>query len=82
GCFTFDDECPHQIWVGGGIGVTPFIARMKYLAMHPGRPTQAIDFFHTTHDYDGDAIAKLTADAAAAGVRLHVLVDDRDGRLT
>ncbi|MFP5517332.1 MAG: ferric reductase, partial [Alphaproteobacteria bacterium] len=39
-------------------------------------------FFHTTHDYDGDAIAKLTADAAAAGVRLHVLVDDRDGRLT
>ncbi|WP_247882396.1 hypothetical protein [Azospirillum sp. TSA2s] len=26
-------------------------------------------------------IAKLTADAAAAGVRLHVLVDARDGRL-
>ena len=82
GCFTFDDDCPHQIWVGGGIGVTPFIARMKYLAMHPERPPQTIHFFHTTRDYDEDAIAKLTADAAAAGVSLHILVDGRDGRLT
>ncbi len=82
GCFTFDDDCPHQIWVGAGIGVTPFIARMKYLAMQGGRLPQTIHFFHTTRDYDEDAIAKLTADAAAAGVCLHVLVDGRDGRLT
>ncbi|MDQ2102393.1 ferredoxin reductase family protein [Azospirillum isscasi] len=81
GCFTFDDSCPHQIWVGGGIGVTPFIARMKFLAASPERPRQTIHFFHTTSDYDEEAIAKLTADAAAAGVRLHVLVDSRDGRL-
>lgn len=81
GCFTFNDACAHQIWVGGGIGVTPFIARMKHLAASPGRLPQTIHFFHTTHDYDEEAIAKLTADAAAAGVRLHVLVDDRDGRL-
>ncbi len=81
GCFTFDDACPHQIWVGGGIGVTPFIARMKFLAASPERPPQTIHFFHTTRDYDEGAIAKLTADAAAAGVRLHVMVDDRDGHL-
>lgn len=81
GCFTFDDTCPHQIWVGGGIGGTPFIARMKHLAASPGRLSQTIHFFHTTRDYDEEAIAKLTADAAAAGVRLHVLVDGRDGRL-
>lgn len=62
--------------------MTPFIARMKYLAMNPGRPTQTIHFFHTTRDYDEEAIAKLTADADAAGVRLHVLADRRDGRLT
>ena len=81
GCFTFDDARPHQIWVGGGIGVTPFIARMKLLAATPGRPPQTIHFFHTTRDRDEGAIAKLTADAAAAGVRLHVLVDTRDGSL-
>lgn len=81
GCFTFDDDCPHQIWVGGGIGITPFIARMKHLAAMPDRPAQIVDLFHATTDYDPDAIAKLTADAEAAGIRLHVLVSGRDGRL-
>lgn len=87
GCFSFDDDRPRQIWVGGGIGITPFIARMKQLAMdrqaYAGRPhPQAIDLFHTTADYSEEAIGKLTADAEAAGVRLHVLHDPRDGRLT
>ncbi len=87
GCFTFDDGLPRQIWVGGGIGITPFIARLKQLAMdrqaYASRPrAQAIDLFHTTADWSDDAIAKLTADAAAAGVRLHVLHDPQDGRLT
>lgn len=81
GCFTLDDDCPHQIWVGGGIGITPFVARMRHLAATPTRPAQTVDLFHTTTDYDAEAIAQLTAAAAAAGVRLHVLVDARDGRL-
>ncbi|HTH16866.1 MAG TPA: ferric reductase-like transmembrane domain-containing protein [Magnetospirillum sp.] len=82
GCFTFDDACPRQIWVGGGIGITPFIARMQHLAaMGPGRPPQAIDLFHTTADVDEGALAKLAADAEAAGIRLHILVDSRHGRL-
>lgn len=84
GGFTFDDDCPRQIWVGGGIGITPFIARMKELAQQSGGvagPRQEIDLFHTTADYSDEAIAKLTADAAAANVRLHVLHDARDGLL-
>ena len=79
GRFDFEDAQPHQIWVGAGIGITPFIARLKHRAAHPN--TRTIDLFHTTADYDQAAIDRLTADAAAAGVRLHVLVDDRDGRL-
>lgn len=87
GCFTFDDDRARQIWIGGGIGITPFIARMKQFAMdrqaYSSRPrAQAIDLFHTTTDYSEEAIAKLTADAEAAGVRLHVLHDSRDGLLT
>jgi predicted ferric reductase len=81
GCFTFDDDCPHQIWVGAGIGVTPFIARMQHRAATAAASAQTIDFFHPTADYDADAIAKLTADADAAQVRLHVLLASRDGRL-
>jgi predicted ferric reductase len=86
GCFTFDDDHPHQIWIGGGIGITPFVARMKHLSMQKGAPDwpvgQAIDLFHTTADVDEAALGKLAADASSADVRLHILVDARDGRLT
>lgn len=80
GCFDFGDSCPRQIWIGAGIGITPFIARMKYLAGTPGQ--QQIDLFHVTSDYDQAAIDKLTADARAANVNLHVHVTPQDGLLT
>ncbi len=86
GCFTFDDDCPHQIWIGGGIGITPFVGRMKHLAMQKQAldwpEAQTVDLFHTTADVDEGALGKLAADAKSADVRLHVLVDARHGRLT
>lgn len=86
GCFDFDNGQHRQIWIGGGIGITPFIAGMKHIALeqreNSGQPSPAIDLFHTTTDYDETAIAKLKADAEAANIRLHVLVDARDGLLT
>ena len=87
GCFAFDDDSPRQIWIGGGIGVTPFIAGMKQLKLDRqsspgGARTREIDLFHTTADYDEAAIRKLEADAEAAAIRMHVLVDPRDGLLT
>jgi len=79
GCFDFQDDKKRQIWVGGGIGITPFIARMKHLAQTPGQ--QEIDLFYTTADFNQEFIDKLTADAKAASVRLHVLIDSKDGLL-
>jgi predicted ferric reductase len=80
GCFTFDDQTSRQIWIGAGIGITPFIARMKHLARMPDHQDR-IDLFHPTRDFSQAAIDKLTADAKAANVHLHLLVDGRDGRL-
>lgn len=86
GCFTFDDDRPHQIWIGGGIGITPFVARMKHLAMRKvasdRSEARTVDLFHTTADVDEAAFGKLAADARSADVRLHLLVDARDGRLS
>ncbi|MFV0681407.1 ferric reductase-like transmembrane domain-containing protein [Ottowia sp.] len=85
GCFTFDDHAPRQIWVGGGIGITPFIGRMEQLARARAAghaSNQAIDLFHSTRDEDPAALDLLRADAAAAGVTLHVLIDVRDGFLS
>lgn len=80
GCFDFNDGRTRQVWIGGGIGITPFIAQMKHLARIPG--TREIDLFHATTDFDQTAIDKLTADAESAGVKLHLYVTPKDGRLT
>ncbi|TJV72636.1 MAG: ferric reductase [Mesorhizobium sp.] len=86
GCFDFENGQPRQIWIGGGIGITPFIAGMKHIALERQAKREqllpAVDLFHTTADYDEKAIVKLKADAEAANIRLHIFVDARDGRLT
>jgi len=80
GRFQFEGTSRRQIWIGAGIGVSPFVARLKALAAQPdGR---VVDFFHATGEVDEEALQRLEADARTAGVRLHVLVSPRDGRLT
>ncbi len=80
GQFTFAGRKPQQIWVGGGIGITPFIARLQALAHAPdGKP---VDLFYATRVPCDDAITGLQTEAKKAGVRLHVVVEGRDGRLT
>lgn len=86
GCFTFDDAQPVQIWVAGGIGVTPFIARLHEIALErrsrTGQsPQKEIHLFHATSDDSAEGEAKLRADAATAGVTLH-RHDEWQGRLT
>ncbi|MFZ2988199.1 ferric reductase-like transmembrane domain-containing protein [Ideonella sp.] len=79
GRFTFQGPRRRQIWIGAGIGITPFVARMKALAqVSDGK---RIDLIHCTAQFDVTAISRLRADVAASGVQLHLLVDDVDGRL-
>ncbi|MFO1129707.1 MAG: ferric reductase-like transmembrane domain-containing protein [Rhodospirillales bacterium] len=80
GCFNFEDGRPSQIWVGAGVGITPFVARMKLLAMVES--TQVIHLFHSTADVSDRALGKLRADADAAGVHLHITVTSRDPHLS
>lgn len=79
GRFTFDDGKPRQIWIGAGIGITPFVAKLRERAGKPAGPE--VDLFHSTRAVSEDALARLSADAGAAGVRLHVVMSARDGRL-
>ncbi len=82
GCFTFDDDRPVQIWIGGGVGITPFIGRMQHLAKNRATVTQTIHLFHSTAEVDEAALHNLAEDAQAANIHLHVLIDSRDGFLT
>lgn len=80
GRFNFESNANKQIWIGGGIGITPFIARMKALAI--SSDGRQIDLFHSTSDIDEAALDLLKEDANSANVCLHVSIDSRDGHLT
>lgn len=75
GCFTFTGESQRQIWISGGIGVTPFMARMQALAGHPGGG--AVDFFHCTSEMTPAIEARLREAAANAGVNFHLFWQTR-----
>ena len=78
GCFCFGSERPRQIWVAGGIGVTPFMARMEERARHDGARGE-VDLFFSAKSPGEALIASLRRLADAAGVALHVVDSDRDG---
>ena len=79
GRFDFSGDQAHQIWVAGGIGITPFIARLQGLASEPSH--RPVDLFYSTSAPDENFIASIRQLAERARVRLHVLIADRDGRL-
>ncbi len=62
-----------QIWIAGGIGVTPFLAWLESLQADPAR-APAADLHYCTRDADGDAfVARLrTLCAPLPGIVLHV----------
>lgn len=71
GCFDFNDDCPTQVWVAGGIGIVPFIARLRALAAQPdGRQ---VTLFYCTNMPDQGFINRLQQQATEAGVQLQVL---------
>jgi predicted ferric reductase len=79
GAFDFAGAETRQIWVAGGIGITPFIARMGELAAAPdGKP---VALFYSTGALEAQAGSRLAVLARNAGVTLHVLQDSMGERL-
>ncbi len=71
GQFGFDDAKGHQVWVAGGIGVTPFMARLEALAGRGGT-SEPVDFWYCTkNDRDAAFPGQLDALCKKAGVVLH-----------
>ncbi|SDI48063.1 ferredoxin reductase family protein [Propionivibrio dicarboxylicus] len=79
GRFDFNDGQARQIWVGAGIGITPFLARLGELAARRGN--QAIDLFYSTSLKDATVVAQLTEAANRASVSLHIIDSGNEGRL-
>ena len=82
GCFSFADKRARQIWIGAGIGITPFIGRLQYLARQQPTIRQQIDLFNVTAVYDPEAWEQLCELARAARVTLHVWRSEEQGKLS
>ncbi|AXO13503.1 ferredoxin reductase family protein [Thalassospira indica] len=80
GTFTLQRDQSHQIWISGGIGLTPFVAWLEDLVANPMR--REIDFYQVAPHCDGKLMARIKDLSARAGVRLHEWRDARDGFLT
>ncbi|PRX91787.1 ferric reductase-like transmembrane domain-containing protein [Paraburkholderia sp. BL25I1N1] len=80
GRFDFRSDKPRQIWIAGGIGITPFLARMRARERHSDK--RAVDLFYSTNAMDDEFVREVSQLAMAANVRLHVLISGKDDRLT
>jgi predicted ferric reductase len=79
GRFDFAGSQPRQIWVAGGIGITPFVARMRALEHAPDG--KGIDLFYSTSAPDEGFIDKVRLLAEKVHVHLHLIVAGNSGRL-
>jgi len=80
GRFDFGGGRKHQIWIGGGIGITPFIARLQALA-DDGQGA-SVDLIYSTNAPSEPFIGNIRRLAERTGVRFHLIVPPRDGILT
>lgn len=82
GRFDFESPRPRQLWIAGGIGLTPFLSRLEELASQENRHGQ-IDFWYSVDSEEEAGIsANLDALCQRAGVDLHLIVSGRDKRLS
>lgn len=80
GRFDFRGRTTRQIWIAGGVGITPFMARLHHLAQ--ASQDGEIDLFYSTAAHDEAFVAQVRELTDKAGVHFHLLVTPKDGLLT
>lgn len=81
GMFNYKTSSNDQIWIAGGIGITPFTSWMRDMS---GSAKQNIDFFYTVRS-DGDVVYFDEFNQASEkhpNLKAHLTVSNNDGRLT
>jgi predicted ferric reductase len=81
GGFDYHDGRYEQVWIAGGIGVTPFISWLRSLN---GTLDRDVDFYYSVKQPEDAVYLDEIYEAAARypTLRPHVVYSDRDGLLT
>jgi len=80
GMFNYKDSGKEQIWIAGGIGVTPFLSWIRDLN---GRPDRNVDFYYSVRS-ESDAIFLDEFEAVARksdNFRVNIHYAQKDGHL-
>ena len=80
GNFTFNDNKESQIWIAGGVGITPFLARVERMVQLKNE--QKIDFFYTAVKLDSNLKEKLQQLSAVANINLHLFETSKSTRIS
>lgn len=80
GRFDFVDNQQGQIWVAGGIGITPFVARLEQLT-EIGGSTAPVTLFYSYKEMDAEFLEQLQQLATVAKVTLHAWYSPEKGHL-
>ncbi len=80
GMFNYKTGKPRQVWIAGGIGITPFLSWIRDFDEQPGVD---VDFFYTIRS-EGDALFldELHTASSRDGFRVHTLYSTQGGRLS
>lgn len=79
GCFDFNDDAEHQVWIAAGIGITPFLARLDELIQTP--KNQLVTLFYSYHSADQMLLNELQQKSTQADVQLILWHSASNGRL-
>jgi predicted ferric reductase len=80
GRFSHQKGTRRQVWIAGGIGVTPFLSWMRAIDEQP--PRGPVDFFYTCAGPDIPYTDEINAIAADCDLIHAHIVDSRDRHLT
>jgi predicted ferric reductase len=81
GRFTHRKGTRHQVWVAGGVGVTPFLSWLRSLDAHPVHAE--VDLFYTSAEDPVPYAEEIRTIAARhPEVRVHIVRSTVEGRLT
>ena len=82
GRFDFAVHPDPQIWIAGGIGITPFLSRLEALAQVPRHSRQPITLFYSARETDHALIERVQTLTDQAGIPLHLAISGQNPALT
>ncbi|MDR0439668.1 MAG: ferric reductase-like transmembrane domain-containing protein [Candidatus Accumulibacter sp.] len=81
GRFDFGEISEDQVWIAGGVGIVPFLARLEVLAAASGVRGKVHLFYSARNFQEASFPCGLEALCCDAGVKLHLHINEHDGRM-